>query len=76
MIPLEPGLCPTSQRIVFLRVSNGLLLVVSSSHLEFWSSSQVPLAPPFPIPNSFFVLLQPYDAEIALNCLIFLGDRA
>ncbi|XP_031479241.1 uncharacterized protein LOC116250045 [Nymphaea colorata] len=40
VIPLEPGLCPTSPRIVFLRVSNGLLLVVSPFHLELWSSSQ------------------------------------
>ncbi|KAF3779198.1 hypothetical protein EJ110_NYTH26015 [Nymphaea thermarum] len=36
----QPDLCPTSQRIVFLRVSNGLLLVVSPFHLELWSSSQ------------------------------------
>ncbi|XP_062156067.1 uncharacterized protein LOC133863927 isoform X1 [Alnus glutinosa] len=40
VIPLEPGLCPSSQRIIYLKVINRLLLVVSPSHLELWSSSQ------------------------------------
>ncbi|KAK6920089.1 Ribosome control protein 1 [Dillenia turbinata] len=40
VIPLESGLCPTSQRIVYLKLLNRLLLVVSPSHLELWSSSQ------------------------------------
>lgn len=40
VIPLEQGLCPSSQRIIYFKVINGLLLVVSPSHLELWSSSQ------------------------------------
>ncbi|XP_031393554.1 RAB6A-GEF complex partner protein 1-like isoform X2 [Punica granatum] len=40
VIPLEQGLCPSSQHIVYLRVINRLSLVVSPSHLELWSSSQ------------------------------------
>ncbi|KAG6725467.1 hypothetical protein I3842_02G033700 [Carya illinoinensis] len=40
VIPLERGLCPSSQRIIYLKVINRLLLVVSPSHLELWSSSQ------------------------------------
>ncbi|XP_048132652.1 guanine nucleotide exchange factor subunit RIC1 isoform X2 [Rhodamnia argentea] len=40
VIPLEHGLCPSSQRIIYFKVINGLLLVVSPSHLELWSSSQ------------------------------------
>ncbi|KAF2291149.1 hypothetical protein GH714_020367 [Hevea brasiliensis] len=40
VIPLEPGLCPSSQQIIYLKVINRLLLVVSPSHLELWSSSQ------------------------------------
>ncbi|KAL6176386.1 hypothetical protein ACLB2K_053020 [Fragaria x ananassa] len=40
VIPLEQGLCPSSQKIIYLKVINGLLLVVSPSHLELWSSSQ------------------------------------
>ncbi|CAH9118160.1 unnamed protein product [Cuscuta europaea] len=40
VIPLEPGLCHHSQQIVYLKVTNGLLLVVSPIHLELWSSSQ------------------------------------
>nr|GMC84667.1 RAB6A-GEF complex partner protein 1-like [Ipomoea batatas] len=40
VIPLEPGVCTSSQQIVYLKVTNRLLLVVSSTHLELWSSSQ------------------------------------
>ncbi|XP_019190491.1 PREDICTED: RAB6A-GEF complex partner protein 1-like isoform X2 [Ipomoea nil] len=40
VIPLEPGICPSSQRIVYLKVTNRFLLVVSPTHLELWSSSQ------------------------------------
>ncbi|KAM5574389.1 guanine nucleotide exchange factor subunit RIC1 [Rosa sericea] len=40
VIPLEQGLCPSSQKIIYFKVINGLLLVVSPSHLELWSSSQ------------------------------------
>ncbi|KAK1558924.1 hypothetical protein Q3G72_008345 [Acer saccharum] len=40
VIPLEQGLCPSSQRIIYMKVVNRLLLVVSPSHLELWSSSQ------------------------------------
>ncbi|XP_058222799.1 uncharacterized protein LOC131332520 isoform X5 [Rhododendron vialii] len=40
VIPLESGLCPTSEKIIYLRVTNRLLLVVAPSHLELWSSSQ------------------------------------
>ncbi|XP_057499181.1 uncharacterized protein LOC130783508 isoform X2 [Actinidia eriantha] len=40
VIPLESGLCPTSEQIIYLRVANRLLLVVAPSHLEIWSSSQ------------------------------------
>ncbi|KDP28594.1 hypothetical protein JCGZ_14365 [Jatropha curcas] len=40
VIPLEQGLCPSSQQIIYLKVMNRLLLVVSPSHLELWSSSQ------------------------------------
>ncbi|XP_076948762.1 uncharacterized protein LOC143621133 isoform X1 [Bidens hawaiensis] len=40
VIPLESGLCPTSQQIVFLKVIDRLLLVVCPSHFELWSSSQ------------------------------------
>lgn len=40
VIPLEPGLCPASERIVYLKAVNRFLLVVSPSHLELWSSSQ------------------------------------
>lgn len=41
IIPLDSGLCPSSQKIVYLKVINRLLLVVSPSHFELWSSSQV-----------------------------------
>ncbi|KAF3441536.1 hypothetical protein FNV43_RR15450 [Rhamnella rubrinervis] len=40
VIPLEPGLCPSSQKIICLKVINRLLLVVSPDHLELWNSSQ------------------------------------
>lgn len=40
VIPIESGLCPSSQRIIFLKITNGLLLVVGPTHLELWSSSQ------------------------------------
>ncbi|CAN4108991.1 unnamed protein product [Withania somnifera] len=40
VIPMESGLCPSSQQIVYLKVTNRLLLVVSPTHLELWSSSQ------------------------------------
>jgi len=42
VIPLEQGLCPSSQKhIIYFKVINRLFLVVSPSHLELWSSSQV-----------------------------------
>ncbi|KAL8235817.1 hypothetical protein R6Q59_016898 [Mikania micrantha] len=41
VIPLESGLCPTSQQIIYLKVVDRLLLVVCPSHFELWSSSQV-----------------------------------
>ncbi|XP_057533599.1 uncharacterized protein LOC130811346 isoform X1 [Amaranthus tricolor] len=40
VMPIESGLCPSSQRIVYLKVINGLFLVVTPTHLELWSSSQ------------------------------------
>ncbi|KAM7277274.1 hypothetical protein ACFE04_019140 [Oxalis oulophora] len=40
VIPLESSSCPSSQQIIYLKVINRLLLVVSPSHLELWSSSQ------------------------------------
>ncbi|XP_059651371.1 uncharacterized protein LOC132298981 [Cornus florida] len=40
VIPLESGLCPASQQIIYLKVINRLLLVVAPSHFELWSSSQ------------------------------------
>ncbi|CAN1762189.1 Guanine nucleotide exchange factor subunit RIC1 [Linum perenne] len=40
VIPLDQGSCPSSQRIIYLKVSHRLLLVVTPSHLELWSSSQ------------------------------------
>lgn len=40
VMPIESGLCPSSQRIIYLKVINHLLLVVAPSHLELWSSSQ------------------------------------
>ena len=41
VIPLEQGLCPTSEQIVYLKLVNRLLLVVAPSHMELWSCSQV-----------------------------------
>ncbi len=41
VIPLDSGLRPSSQKIIYLKVINRLLLVVAPSHLELWSSSQV-----------------------------------
>ncbi|KAF6162199.1 hypothetical protein GIB67_008328 [Kingdonia uniflora] len=41
VIPLESGICPTSHnQIIYLKLINRLLLVVSPSHIELWSSSQ------------------------------------
>ncbi|XP_034904941.1 uncharacterized protein [Populus alba] len=41
VIPLEQGLCPSSQKhIIYFKVINRLFLVVSPTHLELWSSSQ------------------------------------
>ncbi|KAK9146414.1 hypothetical protein Sjap_006317 [Stephania japonica] len=41
VIPLESGSSPpSSQRIVYLKLINRLLLLVSPSHIELWSSSQ------------------------------------
>ncbi|KAL0538140.1 hypothetical protein IC582_027139 [Cucumis melo] len=40
VIPLESSLCPSSQQIIYLKVVNRLLLVVSPTHLELWSSAQ------------------------------------
>ncbi|RWR80915.1 Ribosome control protein 1 [Cinnamomum micranthum f. kanehirae] len=40
VIPLQQGLCPSSEQIVYLRVIDRLLLVVAPTHLELWSSSQ------------------------------------
>lgn len=40
MMPIESGIQPSSQRIVYLKVINHLLLVVAPSHFELWSSSQ------------------------------------
>lgn len=41
VIPLEQGLCPSAQKIVYLKLINRVLLVVSPTHFELWSSSQV-----------------------------------
>ncbi|KAH1199782.1 RAB6A-GEF complex partner protein 1 [Glycine max] len=40
VIPLEQGLCPSAQKIVYLKVINRTLLVVSPTHFELWSTSQ------------------------------------
>ncbi|KAL9228906.1 hypothetical protein vseg_004436 [Gypsophila vaccaria] len=40
VIPIDPGSSPSSRNIVHLKVVNGLLLVVSPTHIELWSSSQ------------------------------------
>ncbi|THG03355.1 hypothetical protein TEA_000848 [Camellia sinensis var. sinensis] len=44
VIPLESGPCPSSKRIIYLKLTDRLLLVVAPSHLELWSSSQVKLS--------------------------------
>lgn len=41
VIPLEQGLCPSIQKIIYLKVINHQLLVVSPTHFELWSASQV-----------------------------------
>ncbi|KAL0284510.1 UNVERIFIED_CONTAM: hypothetical protein Scaly_2846500 [Sesamum calycinum] len=38
--PLEAPNCVSTQQIVYLKVVNRLLLVVSPTHIELWSSSQ------------------------------------
>ncbi|CAK8542406.1 unnamed protein product [Lathyrus sativus] len=40
VIPLEQGVCPSVQRIVYFKLINRLLLVVSPTHFELWNSSQ------------------------------------
>ncbi|CAA2992972.1 RAB6A-GEF complex partner 1-like [Olea europaea subsp. europaea] len=40
VIPLELPSFPSTQQIVYLKVANRLVLVVSPSHIELWSSSQ------------------------------------
>ncbi|CAA0819359.1 Unknown protein [Striga hermonthica] len=40
VIPLDLPSCPSTPQIVYLKVVNGLLLVVAPTHLELWSSSQ------------------------------------
>ncbi|CAL0303289.1 unnamed protein product [Lupinus luteus] len=40
VIPLQQGLCPSQQRVVFLKNVNRLLLIVSPTHFELWSTSQ------------------------------------
>ncbi|MFQ6619922.1 hypothetical protein Gotur_001276, partial [Gossypium turneri] len=40
VIPLEQGQYPSSQKIIYLKLINRLLLVVSPLHFELWSSSQ------------------------------------
>ncbi|GAB4844511.1 hypothetical protein Ancab_037890 [Ancistrocladus abbreviatus] len=40
VISLESGVCASSQRIIYFKVINRLLLVVAPTHLELWSSSQ------------------------------------
>lgn len=41
VIPLELPTCTSRQQIIYLKIVNRLLLVVSPTHLELWSSSQV-----------------------------------
>ena len=41
VIPLEQGLSPSAQKIVYLKLINRTLLVVSPTHFELWSTSQV-----------------------------------
>ncbi|KAH9625616.1 hypothetical protein KSS87_016388 [Heliosperma pusillum] len=40
VLPIEQGNSPSSQKIVYLKLVNRLMLVVAPSHLELWSSSQ------------------------------------
>ncbi|KAL5982687.1 hypothetical protein ACLOJK_016763 [Asimina triloba] len=40
VIPLQSGLCPSTEQIIYLKITNRLLLVVGPTHLELWSSSQ------------------------------------
>ncbi|KHG03882.1 Protein RIC1 [Gossypium arboreum] len=40
VIPLEQGQYPSSQKIIYLKLINRLLLVVLPLHFELWSSSQ------------------------------------
>ncbi|XP_045793411.1 guanine nucleotide exchange factor subunit RIC1-like [Trifolium pratense] len=40
VIPLEQGLCPSEQKIVYFKLINRFLLIVSPTHFELWSSSQ------------------------------------
>ncbi|KNA19833.1 hypothetical protein SOVF_057850 [Spinacia oleracea] len=40
VMPIESGISLSSQRIIYLKVTNRLLLVVAPSHFELWSSSQ------------------------------------
>ncbi|KAG9455470.1 hypothetical protein H6P81_008374 [Aristolochia fimbriata] len=39
-IPLQRGLCPASEHIIYLKVIDRFLLLVAPTHLELWSSSQ------------------------------------
>ncbi|XP_047964089.1 guanine nucleotide exchange factor subunit RIC1-like isoform X2 [Salvia hispanica] len=40
VIPLELPNCPSTQKIVYFKVVNNLLLVVAPTHIELWTSSQ------------------------------------
>ncbi|KAG6430175.1 hypothetical protein SASPL_108237 [Salvia splendens] len=40
VIPLELPNCPSTQKIVYFKVVNSLLLVVAPTHIELWTSSQ------------------------------------
>lgn len=40
VMPLESGVWPSPQQILFMKSINGILLVVSPSHLEIWSSTR------------------------------------
>jgi len=41
VIPLDQGLSPSQHKIVYFKLINRLLLIVSPTHFELWSSSQV-----------------------------------
>lgn len=62
VIPLEQGQCPSSQKIIYFKVINRLLLVVSPSHLELWSSSQV---------YFYFIFLFMCMCVFLVNCLFY-----